>query len=147
MSLLVCFFLPGLPAAPLPPAVHEVSSPRLLPQELSSGLPRSICPLFNLPLPLLCLPKGSYLAECDCKVDYKLFQSPYNSISPRDLTTCFIDNPALSKSCSISLWWKTEKKKWANYPNVSKCPDVYLHVGKKKTLNDWLNVFLFIFVV
>lgn len=126
-----------LSAAAPPPAVHKVPSQMLSRELTSTSVPLVFpdgVPFIEPSSSLWCLLKGSYLAECNCKVDQKLFQSSNNPTSLRNLAACFVNNPALSKSWSINLFMM---KNWVNYPNVSKCPGVYLHARKKEN-SEWM---------
>ena len=90
-----------LSAAAPPPAVHKVPSQRLSRELTSMSFPLVFpdgVPFIEPSSSLWCLLKGSYLAECNCKVDQKRFQSPNNPTSPRNLAARFVNNPALSKS-------------------------------------------------
>lgn len=135
-----------LSAAAPPPAVHKVLSQMLSRELTSMSVPLVFpdgVPFIEPSSSLWCLFKGSYLAECNCKVDQKLFQSPNNPTSPRNLAARFVNNPALSKSWSINLFmmknWKTELITQM-FPNVQ----VFIFMEeKKKTLNEWLDVFPF----
>lgn len=94
-----------------------------------------VCPLSNLPPPSGAFLKALTLLNAIVKWTQKLFQSPDNPTSPRNLAARFVNNPALSKSWSINLFMM--KNNWVNYPNVSKCPGVYLH-GRKKENSEWM---------